>query len=287
VRGRPFICIALSAPIVLIAIPAAIAPAGEPVPARENAASTASAAAYPWNSRVRAAARFARDRAGTISFAVVDDRGRIHGFRRRRRFNSASVVKVMLMVAYLRQGGVRHRRLRSSDRRLLGPMIRRSDDATASTIYAQVGDGGLRRVARRARMRRFRPGGSVWGLSQITARDQAWFMRRVDRLIPARHRSFAMHLLTQIIPRQRWGIPPASPKGWQVHFKGGFVPGWTVHQVALLRRGSRRLSLAVLTRHSPSLAYGAETIRGVTARLLRSYNRFASPPRIGSRPGAR
>jgi hypothetical protein len=40
------------------------------------------------------------------------------------------------------------------------------------------------------------------------------------------------------------------------------------HQVVLLRKGDRRISVAVLTTDSPSHAYGKETLRGVFARLL-------------------
>jgi hypothetical protein len=41
------------------------------------------------------------------------------------------------------------------------------------------------------------------------------------------------------------------------------------HQVALLTRGSERVSLAILTYADGSHAYGKETLRGVAKRLLR------------------
>ena len=66
----------------------------------------------------------------------------------------------------------------------------------------------------------------------------------------------------------------ARPPGWRLFFKGGWFAdddGWRVHQAALLRQGKRRISIAVLTRGSPSLGYGAATIAGVTSRLLRGY----------------
>lgn len=81
-------------------------------------------------------------------------------------------------------------------------------------------------------------------------------------------------MLRHIVSYERWGIPPAIPGGWVPYFKGGWFrddDGWRVHQAALLRRGNRRIAIAVLTRGSPSLEYGAATISGVTSRLLRGY----------------
>src|ERR671914_823737 len=60
-----------------------------------------------WSKRVRSAARFVNRRAGSVSFAVMDERRRIHGYRGAVRHSSASVVKAMLLVAYLRRGDVR------------------------------------------------------------------------------------------------------------------------------------------------------------------------------------
>ena len=41
----------------------------------------------------------------------------------------------------------------------------------------------------------------------------------------------------------------------------------------LLRRPPRRLSVAILTREQPSMAYGEQSIEGVAKRLLARYNR--------------
>ncbi len=265
-RTRLIACSVLALSLTLCAAPASEAKKGKP--GRKDPVRS-----YPWAKRTKAAATYARGRAGSVSFAIVDERGRIHGFHRGRRYHSASLVKAMLMVAYLNQRGVRNRRLHAHDRALLGPMVRVSDNGAASAVQSRVGLGSMRRLARRAGMRRFRPN-PVWGGSEVTARDQARFFFRVRNLTPRRHRKYALGLLRRIVPGQRWGIPQGAPNGWSVHFKGGWYPsggGWRVHQGALLRRGSRKLSLAVLTEYGPSFGYGQETLRGVTARLLRRY----------------
>jgi hypothetical protein len=231
---------------------------------------------YPWKRRVAAAKRFAQHRIGTVSFAIVGEHGNLRGYKPQREFHSASVVKVMLMLSYLRRPSVRNRPLNSHDKALLHPMITRSDNTTATEIYNIVGNPGLNRLARAAQMHDFHPN-VVWGLTEIGARDMSEFMFRIRRYIPGRHRRYALHLLSHIVSYQRWGVPPAKPAGWKVYFKGGFIPaadGWRINQVAQLRRGSRRLGLAVLTHGNPTLQYGAKTVQGVTARLLRNYNQL-------------
>jgi hypothetical protein len=218
---------------------------------------------------VREAREYAQTRAGHVSFGVRTARG-LRGVEVTRTVPSASVVKAMLLVAYLRQPGVRQRRLRGADRALLGPMIRRSDNAAASQVCNLVGTDGLARLARRAHMRRFhatRP----WGLSTIDVADQTRFFLHVDRHVPSRHRRYAMRLLSSIVAQQRWGVARVRPPGWALYFKGGWGSGtgWVDHQVALLRRGHRRVSVAILITSSPGHAYGNETLRGVAARLLR------------------
>jgi hypothetical protein len=227
---------------------------------------------YPWPERIEAAERFADGRAGTVSLAVVDEDGRLRGRHADRVHNSASVVKVMFLVAYLRQPGVRHDELTAAERDLLGPMIKRSDNQRANTVFREVGENALYRLARDARLDHFTTQ-PTWGLSTITAGSQARFFHRIERYIPRSHRRYALRLLARIVPSQRWGIPPAAPAGWRLHFKGGWSgrPNWRVNQVMLLANGERRLSVAVLTRDQPSKEYGQASIEGVARRLLRGY----------------
>jgi hypothetical protein len=231
------------------------------------------ARAQEWELAFAAAERYARDRDGRVSFALIDDTGVLRQHRPVRRYSSASVVKAMLLVAYLDRK--RGSRLTSGDRALIGPMITRSANRAASSVLGIVGHEGLHRVARRARMRHFstRPG---WSDTQIAAADQARLFARIDKLVPRRHRRYARHLLRDIIERQRWGIPRGAPGGTRLFFKGGWRPsetGWIVHQIALVEAYGRRASLAVLTDHDRSREYGRATIKGIAKRALRPFAR--------------
>jgi hypothetical protein len=240
------------------------------------------AAAGPsrWGYRIAAAKAYAQTRSGTIAFAVVDQRGRLHGYRASAAAPSASVLKAMLLVAYLRKVSVRARALTDYERSLLGPMIRRSDNNAASTVLGLVGRGGVNRLARVAGMRNFRLVTPIWGLSQITPRDQSRYFHHIDRYVPPRHRRYAMHLLATIVSSQRWGVAKVAPEGWNLYFKGGWGSGTGLvdHQVALLRLRKVRVSLCITTRFNPDHAYGKATLRGISARLVGGRWRAAPTP---------
>jgi hypothetical protein len=109
-----------------------------------------------------------------------------------------------------------------------------------------------------------------WGLSQITAIDQARFFYEIERYLPSRHEPYARYLLSHIIKEQRWGVASLVHPNWTFFFKGGWGSGtgWVNHQVGFWERGSMRLGIAVMTRESPSHGYASQTLRGVARRLL-------------------
>jgi len=85
-------------------------------------ASAAAAAPPPWHPDVRAATRYALRRHGTVSFSVRTRDGdgpvRVWGFRQDRAAQSASVIKAMLLMCYLRRRDVRDRPLREDEEEL-------------------------------------------------------------------------------------------------------------------------------------------------------------------------
>lgn len=218
-----------------------------------------------WSPAVRAARAYALERQGDVTFAVATG-GRRVGYRAGQTHASASLVKAMLMVAYLREPGVRTRALRADERGLLGPMIRLSDNAAASQVRNRLGFDAMPRLSRAARMRHFSWTGD-WGAARLSAADQAGFFLRLERLLPRRHRAAGLGWLRTVIPAQRWGLARAVPGGWRIAFKGGWRSDVN-HQAALLTRGRERVGLAVLTTGSPGQAYANATLSGVARRLL-------------------
>lgn len=257
------------------------------LPAAADPATTRASVPAGWTPDVKAATAFANRRSGRVAFAVRTDE-RSWGRRPDHDVSSASVIKAMLLVAYLRHPDVRGRDLTAADRGLLAPMIRYSDNDSATRVHAYVGAGvGVTAVAERAGMKDFRPD-PAWGRSQIDARDQSRFFLRLPDLVPRRHRGYALRLLGGIVPEQRWGVAKAVPRGWTLHFKGGWgsIDGEVSHQVGLLRRGRQRVSIAILTEAGPTHAYSEQTLEGVARRLVRGLERAPRPVPATEQPTA-
>lgn len=226
-------------------------------------------ARYPPVGRLRAVQRWLRSRGGINSWALVDSWGRMHHFAPGRVYVSASLVKAMLLVAYLR--GIGNRGPDAGERASLDPMIKVSSNDAADTVYNRVGDAALYRLARLAGMRNFSVAG-YWANAHFSAEDQARFFNRIDRLVPKASRGYARGLLSSIVSYQRWGFSRYSlAAGFKTFFKGGWRgtgAGQLVHEAALFERGRTRVSMAVLTDGNPSQAYGQETLRGVAQRIF-------------------
>jgi hypothetical protein len=230
----------------------------------------AAALAPAWSPGIRPANAYADRRPGTVAFAVRTGKD-VWGRDLDRPVQGASVVKALLLVAYLRQPDVRSRALRPDERQILAPMIRWSNNHDASAVVEKLGAAKIDRVAHRAGMGRFHLDRAIWGRSLITAREQSRFFLHIDALLPPRHRAYAMELLRRVVHTQRWGLGEVIPRGWTAYFKGGWGSGRGLvdHQVALLTRGEQRVSVAVLTSTNGGRATGKKTLRGVFRRLLR------------------
>jgi Beta-lactamase enzyme family len=232
---------------------------------------------------MRAAIAYARTRGGDIAFAVRSDHA-FYAYRPDHIEWSASMVKSMMMVAYLDEPGVADRALDGRDGSLLWPMITESDNDAADEVYDIIGPGALYALAARVGMQSFSTQ-SIWGETHVTARGLTKFFLHLDSYVVKRHQGYAMAALSKIVPYERWGVGEVAPRGWKLYFKGGWGSGTGLidSQVALLRRGCSRVSAAVLTMHDPSHAYGKATLRGLFARLLHGIPTFRRDARNSAR----
>ena len=267
------------------------------VPFLVPSASAAATAAVPpgacrSSSHPALAARLARDiRAagrGRVSIVSVrvDDAGRRLGcwFHGARHFDSASVVKVTILGALLRKALDRHRYLTSTEAAEAYAMITVSDNNAASALWAELGHRYLQHFLNLAKMKEtvLGPGG-YWGLTQITAHDEVLLLRLLlhkNRVLDTASRRYALSLMAQVIPSERWGVPAGAPTRLTVHVKNGWLPrathGWRIHSIGCFTGRGGGYSIVVLTENNPTMAYGVRTIEAIARVINRDLNAGAT-----------
>ena len=217
----------------------------------------------------------------THAAVVVRDlvTGQEYRYRPDERFDSASVVKIAIMAAVLRQADAEQRPPSTQERRLLRAMVERSDNGAASTLWNRIGRGaGLDAFLAAAGMTRTEAGPKgYWGVSRVTAADQVLLMSHLTQptpLLSGASRAYAQRLMGAVDPSQDWGISsgPAAA-GAQVQLKNGWLPrgrdGWAVHSVGHVQGDGRDYLVAVLSVANPTQQKGIATVQGVSRIVWR------------------
>jgi beta-lactamase class A len=261
-----------------------------PAPSARAAARTAAAssATCKSSSDPALAARLARDigtalRGRVSAVAVrVDDPGRGLGcwLNSSEHFDSASVVKATILGALLRRAEDQHRHLTGTEAGLARAMITRSDNDAASALWAELGRHSLQHFLNLAGMTHTSLGpGGYWGLTQITASDEVLLLRLLltrNPVLGTVSRDYALRLMAQVIPSQRWGVPAGAPTRLTVHVKNGWLPlpthGWRIHSIGCFTGRGGGYSIAVLTQDNPTMGYGIATIEAIARAINRDLN---------------
>ncbi|MGY4969724.1 serine hydrolase [Streptomyces nigrescens] len=208
-------------------------------------------------------------REGASALAVYDRRTRTHcEFKAGTHFDSASVVKVTVLAALLRQAEEAHRKLTPHEKRLATAMITKSDNKATTALWRRVGPAGIKHFLSLAGMRHTVPGTrGAWGLTQITAADQLTLMQLLttdNRVLTAASRGYALDLMHRVVPDQRWGVPAGAPDPDAVHVKNGWLPrktdGWRVNSVGTFNGSGNDYGMAVLSTGNHTMDDGVATV---------------------------
>ena len=230
-------------------------------------------------------------RSSTVALRVFDKSEDLNCYlNTRMHFDSASVVKVIILGTLLREAETQHRQLTAAEARLARLMITQSDNNAASALWARVGRGRLEYFLGRAAMNETQLGpGGYWGLTQVTAHDELLLLQLLqypNTVLDGASRGYALTLMAQVISSQRWGVPAGAPADLTVHVKNGWLPlathGWRIHSIGCFTGHHRGYSIVVLTEDNPTMAYGIATIQGAAEVIHRQLNpaatAFLPPP---------
>jgi beta-lactamase class A len=194
-------------------------------------------------------------------------------------FDSASIVKVIILGALLHELAAEHRNLTPQQVTLTHQMITESSNAAATALWDEVGMGNLQHFLNLAKMSHTQLGqDGFWGLTQVVAHDELILLRLLtvrNSVLDVPSRAYALKLMAEVIPAQRWGVPAGAPTDVTVHVKNGWLPNptlWVINSIGAFTGHHRNYRIVVLTRNNPTMTYGVDTVQGVAEVINRDLN---------------
>jgi len=233
------------------------------------------------------AASYVSTRDGVVVAAVYDLRtGQTWQLGRGQPQDEASVVKLDVLEALLAERGRRGTGLSAGDRSLAGQMIEDSDNDAATSLWDEVGGAsGIRSFNTSAGLADTVPSSCVdcpgfpwpgWGLTTTTPADQLTLLRALvepNSLLTSTERSYALSLMENVTPDQRWGVTGGVPAQVTVALKNGWLPlnsannNWQINSVGWISGSGRDYLIAVLSTGNPTEQYGIDTIDQLAAMV--------------------
>lgn len=231
----------------------------------------------------RAAGAYMAGRAGVVLAAVYDlatGEAWTLGDDREVQYE-ASIVKVDILETLLAR---QHGGLPAADRALARQMVEDSDNDAATSLWdADGASSGIRAFNAVVGLTSTTPSSCVqcpgfpwpgWGLSTTTPLDQIALLRELvspGPVLSAADRIFALRLMENVTPAQRWGVSGGVPTRVTVALKNGWLPlnadgtDWQINSIGWVSGLGRDYLIAVLSTGNPTEAYGIDTIDGLSA----------------------
>ncbi len=224
-------------------------------------------------------------RSGTVLAAVYDIRtGQSWRLGDGQAQAEASVVKLDILETLLaRQGGTA---LSPADQSLSQSMIEDSDNDAATSLWDEAGEAaGIGAYNDKAGLTRTTPSACVtcagfpwpgWGLTTSVPYDQLTLLKQLITpgprpLLSDAERSYALSLMENVAPDQRWGVSGGVPAGVTVALKNGWLPlndantDWQVNSVGWVSGEGRDYLVAVFSTGNPTEQYGIDTINALSS----------------------
>jgi len=243
----------------------------------------------PGKSPFAGLAGYVAARPGLVTAAVYDKRtGRTWVFHPGITEDTASIVKVEIMGAALKQAQTAGSPLPGTELALMTTMIENSDNSAATQLLADDGGpSGVQRFDESVGMTHttvstlaFIPGSTTlpgWGLTKTTASDEVKLVRDFaypNSILNSLNRNYGLGLMEKIESDQAWGVSGGVPTGTTIALKNGWLPidlatntNWQVDSIGWIRGGGRDYVLAVLSGGNPTEQTGIDTIEHISSQV--------------------
>jgi beta-lactamase class A len=278
-------CAATAAMASLVACsPTGTPAAGMRTPSMQGNAPAAALAApppeHPDATLARALKPILRDSDARLAVAVLDLDGgdrRVASYQGDARFDAASIIKVDILAALLLDAQDTGRELTSEEREAAEAMISTSDNEAAHLLWRRIGEGeGLDSANKRLGLASTLSGpGTLWGLTQTTAKDQTRLLRSVfapesgnstrareEPALSSASRAYIRDLMGSIERGQDWGVSAAASRwalknGWLQRSTTGL---WDINSIGQVTVQGRRYLVSVLSSGNASMEDGVSLV---------------------------
>jgi len=197
-------------------------------------------------------------------------------------FDSASIVKAIIMAALLRWRQETGTPLSSWEKSEATLMITQSDNDAATDLWDELGMSNLQHFLNLAGMGETELGqDGQWGLTQVTAHDELLLLELLtgpNSVLDASSRAYQLGLMSQVTSWESWGVTAGTPSGVSWHVKNGWLPdatGWHINSIGTFSGNGKNYMIAVLSVNaamSDDEQYGINTIEDVARLAQRDLN---------------
>ena len=223
-----------------------------------------------------------RGRNGEHAVSVYD---RVTGlyciFNGSKHFDSASIVKAIILGALMRWHQETRTPLSSWEQNEATQMIEESDNDAATDLWDEVGMDNLQHFLNLAGMGETQLDQDGWGLTQVTAHDEMLLLELLtapNSVLDANSRAYELNLMAHVVNWEAWGVTAGTPKGVTWHVKNGWLPdgtGWHLNSIGAFTGHGKDYMMAVLSVNAnddDDEDYGIDTIEDVAALVQRDLN---------------
>jgi hypothetical protein len=240
------------------------------------------AASSPFAGRISA---LVRSRLGSITAAVFNlNDGKTWSLEPDDLQATASIVKVDILATLLAEVRPSGALPSAAVRATAAEMIEESDNDAATKLWDAVGGhSAIKAFDQKLGMEHTSPSSCLdcpgfawpgWGLTTTSAGDQVTLVRSLvspNRWLSRAQRRWALALMENVVPEERWGVSNGAPASVIVALKNGWVPLpsglWQIDSIGWVDGQGRDYVAAVLATGNPSERYGIDTVNAIASVL--------------------
>src|SRR6202167_6105916 len=197
-------------------------------------------------------------------------------------FDSASIVKAIIMAALLRWHQETNTALSSWEQNEATLMIEQSDNDAATDLWDELGMSNLQHFLNLADMGETQLGqDGEWGLTQVTAHDEMLLLKLLtasNSVLDANSRAYELNLMAHVTSWEAWGVTAGTPSDVTWHVKNGWLPdatGWHINSIGTFTGHGKNYMIAVLSDNTDmddDEQYGINTIEDVAGLVQHDRN---------------